>query len=262
MPGFNKPSGVNRLLPLTLLLAAAPALAWDVPRAAEAPVIDGVADDPAWALAEWRPMDQLMWGTMPEPADFSGRYKLVWTPERLYLLAEITDDVLIDTHADPLENYWEDDALEFFLDEDASGGNHLHSYNAFAQHIGLDNQSADIGPFRSAEDEAAGRRFVRTYPDMVTARWQRAAEAPHPLVWEVEITVFGDDYHDDPDRPQASPVTLHAGKNLGFMLAYCDADSPAGREHFLGDVAVEPVDGDRNRGYIDASVFGTITLVE
>ncbi|MEM1412690.1 MAG: hypothetical protein AAGH19_10070, partial [Pseudomonadota bacterium] len=44
-------------------------------------------------------------------------------------------------------------------------------------------------------------------------------------------------------------------------LGYCDADSPAGREHFVGDVDIEPVDGDRNRGYIDADVFATIHLV-
>ena len=34
------------------------------------------------------------------------------------------------------------------------------------------------------------------------------------------------------------------------------------REHFIGDVDVEPVNGDRNRGYIDASVFGTIHLLD
>ncbi len=236
--------------------------AWDVPRAGTAPVVDGVAADPAWSDVAWRDMKHLMWGSEPAPDDFSGRYKLVWTPQALYLLAEITDDVLIDTNADPLARYWEDDALEFFLDEDASGGIHLHDYNAFAQHVSLDNQSADMGPFASEEDEAAGRAYVRTYPEMVTSAWRRAAQAPHPLTWELKITVFGDDFHDDPDRPQAKPVALAAGKVMGFMLAYCDADSPAGREHFMGDVAVEPVDGDRNRGYIDADVFGRITLVE
>ncbi len=257
-----------RALVLAGLLApaAAPATAladaWDVGRVDAAPAIDGVADDAAWDRAEWRPMDQLMWGVATTPEDFSGRYKLVWTPEKLYLLAEITDDVLVDGHPDPLERYWEDDALEFFLDEDASGGDHLTSYNAFAQHISLDNQSADIGPYRSAEDEALGQRYVRTYPEMVESRWQRSGTSPYPVVWEVAITVFGDDFHDDPNRPQAAPRTLEAGKVMGFMLAYCDADSPAGREHFYGDVVVEPVEGDRNRGYIDAGVFARITLVE
>ena len=58
------------------------------------------------------------------------------------------------------------------------------------------------------------------------------------------------------------PVKLEAGKSMGFMVSYCDSDSTAGREHFMGDVLIEPVDGDRNRGYIDAGVFGSIQLVK
>lgn len=226
-----------------------------IPRASVAPVIDGVADDPAWALAEWRELDQLWLGASPLPEDFSGRYKLVWTPEKLWLLAEIVDDFLVDTHPDPLERYWEDDALEFFLDEDASGGNHQFDHNAFAQHISLDNQSVDIAP-------VAGGSKPALFPDMVEARWRRSTEAPYALTWEVAIAVFDDSYHQDPKRTPPSPVTLEAGKVMGFMLGYCDADSAGGREHFIGDVAIEPVDGDRNRGYIDASVFAPIKLLD
>ena len=46
------------------------------------------------------------------------------------------------------------------------------------------------------------------------------------------------------------------------MVSYCDSDRTAGREHFMGNVLIEPVNGDRVRGYIDAGVFGTIQLVE
>ena len=82
------------------------------------------------------------------------------------------------------------------------------------------------------------------------------------MIWEVGIKVFDDTYHQDPERPAPIPVTLEAGKVMGFMLGYCDADSPEGREHFVGDVVIEPVDGDRNRGYIDADVFARIQLVD
>ncbi|MEM1412441.1 MAG: sugar-binding protein, partial [Pseudomonadota bacterium] len=203
------PLQVLVLLLGTTALFAEPTKADEAPRAIPqaplAPVIDGVADDPAWGLAEWREMDQLWLGSAPTPEDFSGRYKLVWTPEGLWLLAEITDDILMDSHPNPLERYWEDDALEIFLDEDASGGQHQYDHNAFAQHIALDNQSVDFAPTATGGAPAL-------FPDMIRSIWRRELNAPHIVTWEVAITVFGDDYHQDPERPPPMPRTLSAGK--------------------------------------------------
>ncbi len=247
-------------------LSAAPtaAIAHEVPRAPVAPAVDGNPDDVAWKAAEWRAIDKPVFEPAPAPDDFSGRYKVVWTPDYLFLLAEITDDVLTDTHPNPLEWYWEDDTLEVFIDEDASGGNHQFDYNAFAYHIALDNQVVDIAPFDNEQERLSGRNKVRTFPDHVQARWKRSSEAPHRIYWEARIAVFGDDYR-DPGGGEAAPVLptrLAAGKTIGFMVAYCDADGTDGRQHFVGDVEIPPVNGDRNRGYIDASVFGRITLVD
>ena len=251
----------------TLSLLATRAFAFDVPFAGEAPVVDGDAGDTAWAQAKWVPMENLMWGTLPGKDDFSGRYKLVWTQDHLYLLAEITDDILYDSHPDPLEFYWEDDALEIFIDADASGGDHLHNYNAFAYHISLDNQAADIGPFLSEEDRQTNNVNVRLFPGHVQSQWKRSQDEPNTIYWEVKITVMGDDFQDSYTAGQkaAQAVVLQAGQKMGFMLAYCDSDGMTegrGREHFMGDVDVKPVNGDRNLGYINASVFGEITLVQ
>ena len=49
---------------------------------------------------------------------------------------------------------------------------------------------------------------------------------------------------------------------MGFMLAYCDNDGSPEREHFVGSHEITPVNGDKNLGFIDASVFGKITLVK
>ncbi|MEN0006928.1 MAG: sugar-binding protein, partial [Bacteroidota bacterium] len=76
--------------------------------------------------------------------DFSGRYKLTWSEDFIYILAEIQDDTLIDIHEDGLDRYWDDDCLEIFIDEDHSGGNHQYSHNAFAYHIALDGKVVDI----------------------------------------------------------------------------------------------------------------------
>ena len=49
-----------------------------------------------------------------------------------------------DSHRDPLEQYWDDDTVEIFVDEDFTGGNHQFNHNAFAYHMSLDNRAIDI----------------------------------------------------------------------------------------------------------------------
>ena len=76
--------------------AAAPVLADDAhsenrnryfaPRSAEALVIDGVADEPVWRVTEWRDIDHRWLGPEYTAEDFSGRFKVAWTEERLYIL--------------------------------------------------------------------------------------------------------------------------------------------------------------------------------
>lgn len=224
--------------------------AYKAPHAKVAPVIDGQSSDVAWAKASWEAIDHLTVGEQPSSADFSGRFKVVWTSKKLYLLAEIVDDVLIDTHSDPLDSYWDDDTLEVFIDEDKSGGNHLKSYNAFAYHIALDNQTVDY----SSEGKP------KTFNDHVKSNWKRSALSPNKVIWEASFDIYSDAFSDHNNA--AKPVTLSAGKELGFMVAYCDSDGMNGREHFLGSHEIEPVNGDRNRGYIDASVFDYLKLIK
>ncbi|MEH6570883.1 MAG: sugar-binding protein, partial [Halioglobus sp.] len=83
--------------------------------------VDGVAAEPIWQQAQWRALDQHWLGPEYTKEDFQGRYKVVWTKDKLYLLVEFVDDVLIDTHRDPLVQYWDDDCLEIFIDENHSG---------------------------------------------------------------------------------------------------------------------------------------------
>jgi hypothetical protein len=215
------------------------------PRAAVAPVIDGLASDAAWDAARWQDIDQLWLGPEYEDSDFKGRFKVVWTPERIYLLVEIVDDILFDSHRDPLLQYWDDDCLEIFLDEDFSGGDHQYNHNAFAYHVSLDNQAIDIGT-----DEKA-----RSYSHHVESRWRQQADK---LVWELAIDVYGDDYRDD--APDNEPVRLSAGKVLGLMVAYCDNDGSELRENFVGSESV-PF-GKKDRGWIDANIFGKLVLDE
>ena len=220
--------------------------------ASEQITIDGEALERTWQDAEWRNIDKHMLGEYPDQHDFSGRYKLLWDERRLYLLAEISDDVLFDQHADPLLRYWDDDCLEIFIDEDGSGGNHQFDYNAFAYHIALDNQAVDIG----GQLEDGSPAFI-LLNDHVDSQWKRQSQQPHTVLWEVAVKIFDDSFELD---KASQPMSLTAGKTMGFMLAYCDNDGSDEREHFLGSHEIEPVNGDKNLGYIDAGVFGSIRL--
>lgn len=218
-------------------------------------VIDGVAQELSWASVKWHNLDHHMIGSVPSKDDFSGRFKLLWDQDYIYLLAEITDDVLFDQHADPLFKYWDDDCLEIFIDENASGGGHQFNFNAFAYHIGLDNQVADIGPNYANGDT----QFV-LLNDHVKSRWRRAADAPNQVVWEVAMKIYDDSF--SLKSTNNKPLTLAKGKELGFMLAYCDNDGSAEREHFYGSEKITPINNDKNLGFKTADVFGKYKLVE
>jgi hypothetical protein len=222
-------------------------------------IIDGINNESSWELAAWQPLDKLIMGNQPTSDDFTGQFKIVWNENQLFLLAEITDDILFDQHADPLYFYWDDDCLEIFIDEDASGGNHQFNYNAFAYHIALDNQVVDIG----TNNKDGSTNFV-LLNDHIKSTWRRSATKPNKIIWEVAISVFDDSFMLEPiaEKDNNNPVKLTLGKTLGFMLAYCDNDGSKERESFIGSANIKPVNGSKNLGYITADVFQQLLLIE
>ena len=218
---------------------------YNAPRANRAPLVDGVADEAVWQRAKWQELNHRWLGPEYSSEDFQGRYKIVWTESKLYLLGEFVDDVLIDTHRNPLMQYWDDDCLEIFIDEDHSGGNHQYTHNAFAYHLSLDNQAIDIGTDREAH----------SYSHHVESRWQQRG---NKIIWEVSIDIYTDAYRDEAQDNQ--PAVLSAGKIMGLMVAYCDNDNSELRENFIGS---EYAAGEnKDRGYKDAGLFGTLELIE
>jgi len=218
--------------------------------------IDGISNEKVWNNAQWYPLNQHILGEVPTNDDFNGRFKIIWDERKLYLLAEIVDDILFDQHSDPKYLYWDDDCLEVFIDEDKSGGNHQFNYNAFAYHVALDNQVVDIGPNNS--DGSTGFVLLN---DHIKSVWQRDKAAPHKVIWELAIDVYDDGFTTHSGKA-IKPVKLNIGKQLGFMLAYCDNDGSKEREHFMGSTKIKPKNGDKNLGYITADVFESLILVK
>jgi len=207
-------------------------------KATETMTIDGLANEAVWAKSSWYTIDQAWLFSLPSPADFTGRYKLAWDQNYLYVLAEITDDVLSDVHPDPLTNYWDDDCLEVFLDENRSKGPHNGNYNAWAYHVSLTGDVVDDGP--------------HLYNDHINMARTKNGTV---YTWELKIKIFGDNYVYGATN---TPLTLTEGKIMGFSLAYCDNDGGQSREGFIGSGVVPGAD--KNVGYLTADYFQELTL--
>ncbi len=211
-------------------------------KAEQAPVIDGQASDSIWQRATSYSIDQLWLGETYSAEDFEGSYKLTWTEDALYALVEIKDDSLFEQHADPLKLWWDDDCVEVFIDEDNSGGEHQYNHNAFAYHVALDGNVVDMSP----------KKTGHLYNHHVTSKHVTTGNT---TLWELQISLYDDSYKENEEN---SPVKLSEGKKIGFAIAYCDNDGSIERENFIGSIAVDGED--KNRGWIDASIFGTIQL--
>lgn len=208
------------------------------------PTLDGKANEGIWNQLDWHALDQNWMGNSYTHEDFSGRYKLSWDADALYLLVEVVDDILFDKNKDPLKLYWDDDCLEIFMDEDNSGGLHQFSYNAFAYHIALDGNVVDIGPDKDPRLFNAHVASESVTEDQVTT-------------WEIAIKIYDDTYDGGKEN---EPQKLSKNKKMGFALAYCDNDGSMERENFIGSVFIPGED--KNQAWIDADLFGTLVLKE
>jgi len=222
-----------------------PGTDYQAPRAVSAPVIDGLGDDTCWENAAWSDISCLWLGQKPSASDFSGRYKIVWTPEKLYYLVEINDNVLSGSPTNPLVDYYKYDTLELFIDEDGKGGDHSYNYTAFAYHIAVNYNVVDLGIDRSP----------RLFNDHIkTARTVKG----NVYIWEIALNVYDDKYSENSDSNE--PVKLTKDKRLGYAVAYCDNDGGVDRESFIGSIDIPGTD--KNVAWQNASVFGALVLVD
>ena len=215
-------------------------------KAASALTIDGKGVEKDWKKAEWKAIKHIWLGTVPTHEDFTGRYKMLWNEDYIYYLVEIHDDSLSDQHTSPLIKWWEDDCLELFIDENNSDGDHQYNHSAFAYHITLELDVVDMDPDKNPV----------LFNEHLVAKWTKTDSTNY--VWEVAMRVYNDQY--DQNSKNNKPEKLFKGKKLGFAVSYNDNDGDFKRENFVGSV---PIEGeDKNRGWIDAGVFGTLELVK
>jgi hypothetical protein len=210
--------------------------------AVQAPAIDGIGNESCWAQASWRPISNLWLGTAPSASDFQGRFKLSWKGTKIYILAEITDDVLYDGHKDPLVQHYDDDCLEIFIDENHSKGNHECTYNAFAYHVAINGDVVDMD--------------TDCKPNLYNNDIQSKIVSTGTFhTWELAMEIYDNTYVLGGTN-KAVPLTVN--KVCGFSIAYCDDDGSNTRESFIGS-EIMPA-GHTNDNYKTADYFGILTL--
>jgi hypothetical protein len=255
------------------------------------PVIDGVGDDLCWARAGWQDI-KYAWmynspyslptgavtpnpegGAIGKTADFSGRFKAVWTADRLYVLAEIIDDIISTPNINAAyTNPENNDCLELFISEKAStAASRGTAANFFAYHMSYNETDVMdyIGGINSSSDPniRIENGFIKRNHHLNYKIGKN--DTTHTYIWEVEMKVYdGDSYPTNSSPTDRTPVTLTEGKKMGFAAAYNDNDAGSHssgnsgkRDHFIGSMYVQGASDDaRNQGYKNPSVYSKMYL--
>jgi tetratricopeptide (TPR) repeat protein len=99
-----------------------------IKKTSQAPVIDGQAED-VWSQAKKYQLTNSIYSPASSAQDLSAYYKAMWDQENLYLLVDVTDDVL----KNDSEEFYYDDTVEIFIDADNSRdsqyGEHDYTYD-------------------------------------------------------------------------------------------------------------------------------------
>jgi hypothetical protein len=180
-----------------------------IPRADPAPVIDGEVDD-VWALASVQEITIPINNAPADPADSSGNFRLLYDDENLFLLAEVTDESLINDTAET----WQDDSVEFYIDGDNTKGPQGLSGNARQLTFGWTTEDVqgtnqvDQGFELGQVDTADGWRLEVKMP------WQTLMGRDAPVGELIGTDCFINDDDDGTDRD--SQIAWHATEGVGW----------------------------------------------
>jgi hypothetical protein len=242
-------------------------------RTETAPVIDGIGNEDCWKAASWALINHPFDGktSIPDSADFYGRYKVVWDASRVYVLMEITDDHLMDNRANPTDRYWDDDCAEFFFDEDNTPEGHecgANAFNAFAYHIAAvarDKNNYTNGGILPFDSPNAINHVMDLGSDCNTNNAinldnhvkTKIVKDGNKYTWELEFKIFDKNYNQHSNNN--IPVVLTPNKVMGFAIAYCDNDTGV-RDNMIGSIPNHNDYGGQYPFYRFTNDFGTLTL--
>lgn len=185
------------------------------------PVIDGVVDA-EWSNHASEDISNNNQGTVSSDTDLSASYKITWDNSFLYLLVEVSDDVV---HSDDDASVWQDDCLEVYFD---IGNDKLTSY-------GIDDYQYQFRYNDNQVYEAKYSKITNVDFDQTSTSGSVIYEVAFP--WSTLGTI---------------PTDSIA---FGLDIMLNDNDNTGGREGKLAWFAV-----DQDNTWSDPSLMGTAKL--
>lgn len=189
------------------------------------PGIDG-AIDPIWEDARVVPMEAatLLTGAITSAEDLSGYAKAVWTDTHIYLLADVTDDVLVNDGP----QIYEDDNVEFYFD-----GNNA----------------------KAAAYDSDDVQYTFRWNDGTNIGSIPAAYSKEGIVYAIKERETG--YVVEVKIPWSTlQITPENGKKVGFDFMINDDDTGGGRDAKLSWNA------QADQAWQNPALFGTIVLTD
>ena len=130
----------------------------DISPAATAPAVDGTVDE-AWKAAQPVPIANVLYDPPASRKDLSAEYKALWDETNLYLLVEVTDDIL--RHDTGPDDWYDSDSVEVYIDAtDSKSAQYGDTDYQYRIQLGQ-NLAADAGVDARADE----RRAVRAGDD-------------------------------------------------------------------------------------------------
>lgn len=182
--------------------------------------VDGSIES-VWSSARGFALGKTVVGSVSGSADCGATWKAMWSTEHLYVLAQVTDDVVQGSH-EPAMNY-QDDGVEVYLD---MGAEKASSYDANDRMLRFAVNSA--GPYEIGGQPTTGIRWATTN---VSGGYVFEASIPWAL----------------------TGVSVSDGRLMGFDVHVNDADAGS-REGKLAWWAGE------DNAWSNPSLFGAVVL--
>jgi hypothetical protein len=195
-----------------------------VPRASEAPALDGRTTDGAWSAATPHPLETALVGREVGESDLSATWRALWDDRALYVAVTVTDDsVTADSDA-----AWQDDSVEVYVDADNSKRSEYDGENDFQFVVPYGAESVSTGGASPAPGDT--EHAQRQTPD----GWQLELRFP----WS------------------AGGVSPEAGDFVGFDVHVNDDDDGGERDAKIAWFASE------DDAWQNPQLFANVELVE
>ena len=199
----------------------------DIAVTSTAPSIDGSVDA-LWDSQPEHSLDNVLIGSVSGSSDLSATWKAVWDADNLYVLIDVNDDNLIN---DSGEDFWEDDAVELYLDVNYDHGTSYGSDDyqlviRYNDNTLYGNRTSGLSPVIAQADKSGGYRveFQLAWSDISGYTTQS------DILLGIDAAVNDDDdggardkkiaWNTTTDNAHQDPSLFGAGKLTGDVTYY------------------------------------------